>query len=114
MENHLNDLIGQSEQSGLVGLLPLLQIDVPVSLAGSGLRCGRLELDVVEIGLEVLEEDHFLPQVFWVFAESEVAHKGIETLLVLGDLPFDVDEVEVVFVQNHLGGVIEEDRVTVV
>ena len=83
LEHHLDDLVCVSEENGLLGPLPLLDVDEMVSVCCLAhwsvlLREGKLEglelLIAVEVALEVLQEDHLLGDSVGVVEEIKLGH----------------------------------------
>ena len=81
LEHHLDDLVCIAEQDGLLGPLPLLDVDEVVSvcclahwsvLLGEGELEGLELLVAVEVALEVLQEDHLLGDSVGVVEEVKL------------------------------------------
>ena len=131
LEQHLDDLVSVSQQDGLLGSLPFLdvnQVALIVFLSDwcvllSEAKFERLELLIaVQVALEVLEEHDLLVDGLWVVEEVELADLvrqtfhgltvAIESRLLLASL--DVVEVEHIWVQDDFRAVIEEHAIRVV
>ena len=83
LEQHLDDLVRVAEEDGLLGPLPLLDVDKVVSVCCLAhwsvlLREGELEglelLVAIEVALEVLQEDHLLGDSVRVVEEIKLRH----------------------------------------
>ena len=83
LEQHLDDLVCVTEEDGLLGPLPLLDVDELVSVCCLAhwsvlLRESKLEglelLVAVEVALEVLQEDHLLGDRVRVVEEIKLRH----------------------------------------
>ena len=131
LEQHLDDLVSVSQQDGLLGSLPFLdvnQVALVVFLSDwsvllSEAKFEWLELLIaIQIALEVLEEHDLLVDGLWVIEEVELTDLVRQTLhglavaiedgLLLAAL--DIVEVEHVWVQDNLSAVIEEHAIRVV
>lgn len=83
LEQHLDDLVRVTEEDGLLGPLPLFDVDKMVSVYclahwSALLREGELEglelLVAIEVALEVLQEDHLLGDGVRVIEEIKLRH----------------------------------------
>lgn len=83
LEQHLDDLVCVTQEDGLLGPLPLLDVDKMVSVCCLAhwsvlLREGKLEglelLVAIEVALEVLQEDHLLGDRVRVVEEIKLRH----------------------------------------
>ena len=81
LEQHLDDFVCVTEEDGLLGPLPLLDVDKVVSVCclahwSALLREGKLKglelLVAVEVALEVLQEDHLLGDSVGVVEEIKL------------------------------------------
>lgn len=79
LEDYLDDLVAQSEQYGLVGSLPLFNVDFPVLVILARRNCvgWRLEFHAVKIGLEVLNEDDLFLEVRRIVSKCMVGAESI-------------------------------------
>ena len=58
----------------------------------------------LKVAPEMLEQRHFLLQIFWVYSKRVLPAEILRVRLVA----FHIVEMDEVGIQNHLGGVIEE------
>lgn len=109
LEVHLHDLVGEAQHDGVLGPHPLLDLDGSALVV---LILGLVDLGVltIQLGAEVLQESHFLLQLFGLVLE------GVRTdhVLPVRCSPLHLLEVAAIGIQDYLGRVVEEHSASAV